>query len=339
MTAARPDTWMPMFWGDYARDTAHLNDALHGAYLMLIKHYWCSGKPLPDDDDVLWRIACCDSKAAWKKKRQTIAAFFQIEGGEWRHKRIDEEQARAIANVEKRAKAGKKGAAAKWQNDGNANADDNGNRMANASSSQWQNDGTPTPTPPSPSRAASSEQVPREPDPAPVPAAEPAKPDPAVAFIEIFDAVRTEVFGAAQARPWPNAMDITHARRWLEAGADAVLVRHLCHAAQAAKKAKGGQPIGSLSYLTDRVLEAVTGGDRIAAAPPAVDDETAAYRKAFREWDEGGRTGPKPVPPGENKSPAQPSAAPVTEPKQPASESGFGDADLLEIPANLRRTA
>lgn len=155
MTAAKPDTWMPMFWGDYARDTAHLNDALHGAYLMLIKHCWCSGKPLPDDDVVLWRIACCDSIAAWKKKRPIIAPFFDIRDGYWHHKRVDLELARAIANVEKRARAGQKGAETRWQTDGttngsaNAVASDNrnDNAIANASETLWQNDGTSTPPP------------------------------------------------------------------------------------------------------------------------------------------------------------------------------------------------
>lgn len=66
---ARPDSFMPMFWGDYARDTGHLNNSGHGAYLMLIKHYWASAAPLPDDDTQLWRIACCDSIAAWRKLR------------------------------------------------------------------------------------------------------------------------------------------------------------------------------------------------------------------------------------------------------------------------------
>ena len=114
MTAARPDTWMPMFWGDYARDTGHLNAAGHGAYLMLIKHYWCTGKPLNDDDDELWRIACCDSKKEWQKLRPKIVRLFQAEGGELRHKRVETELSRAAANVAKRADAGRLGAASKW---------------------------------------------------------------------------------------------------------------------------------------------------------------------------------------------------------------------------------
>lgn len=139
-----------MFWGDYARDTGHLGAAQHGAYLMLIKHYWCTGKPLPDDDGQLWRISTCDSPAAWKKIRPIIAGFFEIGGGEWRHGRVDEELSRAVRNVAKRSVAGTAGARAKW---GKSDIPSDGKRMANASDphgkrkkiapeSQWQNDGT-----------------------------------------------------------------------------------------------------------------------------------------------------------------------------------------------------
>jgi uncharacterized protein YdaU (DUF1376 family) len=92
---ARPDTWMPLFWGDYHRDTGHLNATQHGFYLLLIGHYWSTGKPLPDDDAQLWRIARADSVSHWKKSRAIIAAFFQIVTGFWRHTRIERELADA----------------------------------------------------------------------------------------------------------------------------------------------------------------------------------------------------------------------------------------------------
>ena len=108
------DKFMPMFWGDYARDTGHLNNAGHGAYLMLIKHYWCSARPLPDDDAQLWRIACCDSLGAWKKLRAAIEPFFHVAGGLWRHNRVDRELVKATERYERRSKAGRDGGAEKW---------------------------------------------------------------------------------------------------------------------------------------------------------------------------------------------------------------------------------
>lgn len=114
----RPDAWMPIYWGDYVRDTGHLNNAGHGAYLMLIKHYWNTGEPLTDDDNELWRIACCDSKKEWMKLRPKIVRLFIFDHGKLRHKRIEAELTRACAITSAKAEAGKKGAEVRWQNDG-----------------------------------------------------------------------------------------------------------------------------------------------------------------------------------------------------------------------------
>jgi uncharacterized protein YdaU (DUF1376 family) len=107
----RETNWMPMFWGDYARDTGNLSAIGHGAYLMLIKHYWCTAAPLRDDDDELWRIACCDSRDQWLALRPTLARFFDVAEGMWRHKRVDRELGRAAETTRKRSEAAKAGAA------------------------------------------------------------------------------------------------------------------------------------------------------------------------------------------------------------------------------------
>lgn len=111
MSKARPDAWMPMYWGDYAKHTGHLSALMHGAYLMLIKHYWCTGGPLPDDDAQLWRIACCDTPSQWKKIRPVIERLFSVAIGVWRHRRVDRELERAVEITGKRAKA----AHARWE--------------------------------------------------------------------------------------------------------------------------------------------------------------------------------------------------------------------------------
>ncbi len=109
----KADIWMPLYWGDYARATGHLNATMHGAYMMLTKHYWCTGEPLPDDDAVLWRVACCDSPDEWARIRPTIGKFFQIADGLWKHKRIDAELLKALERAKTAHARGVLGAKAK----------------------------------------------------------------------------------------------------------------------------------------------------------------------------------------------------------------------------------
>ena len=104
---SKPDTWMPLYIGDYLQDTTRLSTEQHGAYLLLIMDYWTNG-PLPDGDAALAQVARLPP-AARKKTRPVVAPFFSIEDGEWRHKRIDEEHARALKFVEKQKANGAKG--------------------------------------------------------------------------------------------------------------------------------------------------------------------------------------------------------------------------------------
>lgn len=112
MTGTRPNAYMPLFCGDYLADTGHLTAAEHGAYLLLIMHYWTSGKPLPDSDAMLSRIARMTAKE-WGKSREIVASFFEIGDGLWRHKRIETELTRAAESYARRANAGSKGGRAK----------------------------------------------------------------------------------------------------------------------------------------------------------------------------------------------------------------------------------
>lgn len=104
--------WMPLYIADYRADTAHLSAAEHGAYLLLIMHYWQTGG-LPTTDAPLARIACM-TPAQWRSAKSTISTFFTPD---WKHKRIDEELAKTAEISSKRRIA-----AEQRHNKSNANA-------------------------------------------------------------------------------------------------------------------------------------------------------------------------------------------------------------------------
>jgi uncharacterized protein YdaU (DUF1376 family) len=101
----RPDTWMPLYVGDYLRDTMHLTTEQHGAYLLLIMACWVGGGVLPGQDAQLAVIARI-SPEKWRKMRPVIAAFFQADAGGWSHNRISKELAKTDEVIEKRRNAG-----------------------------------------------------------------------------------------------------------------------------------------------------------------------------------------------------------------------------------------
>jgi uncharacterized protein YdaU (DUF1376 family) len=96
--------WMPLYVGDYLGDTGHLTTAQHGAYLLLMMHYWRKGE-LPDDDRQLSKITKLPLRT-WCEYRATLQDFF-YDG--WRHKRIDAELEKMMLVSAKRAIAGQKG--------------------------------------------------------------------------------------------------------------------------------------------------------------------------------------------------------------------------------------
>lgn len=88
---------MPFYIADYLADTRHLGALEHGAYVLLLMHYWQTGG-LPDDDAQLARIACT-TPGEWRKIRGVIAGFFKPG---WNHGRVDAELAKASDISEKR---------------------------------------------------------------------------------------------------------------------------------------------------------------------------------------------------------------------------------------------
>jgi uncharacterized protein YdaU (DUF1376 family) len=83
------------FWTDaYLSDTRHLSAEQHGAYLLLLMEAWrrptCT---LPDDDEMLARLACMSAER-WAVNRETVMAFWTYDGRrkEWSQLRLTDER-------------------------------------------------------------------------------------------------------------------------------------------------------------------------------------------------------------------------------------------------------
>jgi len=128
---AETSAWMPIYIGDYLADTMHLTGAEHGAYFLLILHYWRSG-PLPDDDRALAAIARFE-RQEWETIGPVVRRFFKASDGLLHHKRIDFELAKSVRVQSTRRAA----ANARWMQSGsrrNAHASILHESDANASS-------------------------------------------------------------------------------------------------------------------------------------------------------------------------------------------------------------
>lgn len=110
---AKVDTWMPIYIGDYLADTGHLTTEEHGAYLLLMFHYWRKG-PLPADERRLSSIAGIAGDAwsnAWAMLKHS---FVEAEDGLLHHKRIDHELKEAGDKRQKSTERAEKAAKARW---------------------------------------------------------------------------------------------------------------------------------------------------------------------------------------------------------------------------------
>lgn len=101
--------YMPLCVGDYLSDTQGLTTEQHGAYFLLILHYWSTGQAIEDDDETLASITRL-SNERWNVRstgvRTKLQRFFQIKDGYWFHNRIERELEKARKLVQQRIDAG-----------------------------------------------------------------------------------------------------------------------------------------------------------------------------------------------------------------------------------------
>lgn len=132
--------WYPRYCGDYQRKTAHLSLLEHGAYSVLLDHYYSTGNPLPANAEQLHRICRAFTDAEQAAVHSVIAQYFELSGYQYINTRADEEIAKRLEIKEKRQDAASK-------------------RYANAPAKATANADTPTATPTPTSKIAAAGQM------------------------------------------------------------------------------------------------------------------------------------------------------------------------------------
>jgi len=97
--------WMPFYVGDYLANTGHLSTEEHGAYVLLILHYWVT-ESLPTDAESLANVVRMPLDR-WLLIERKMKAFFELD---WSHKRLNQEieKTKKISGARAAAGASKK---------------------------------------------------------------------------------------------------------------------------------------------------------------------------------------------------------------------------------------
>jgi uncharacterized protein YdaU (DUF1376 family) len=104
--------------GDYAKKTAALSLAEHGAYSLLLDEYYSTETPLPAEHEALFRLCRAMTAIEQDAVRSVADRFFKVEEDGLRHnERADEEIAKAQATIAKQRESGAESARKRWSTD------------------------------------------------------------------------------------------------------------------------------------------------------------------------------------------------------------------------------
>lgn len=102
--------YMQLYIADYLADTMHLSTEEHGAYLLLMFNYWQTGRAIPKSR--LGKIARL-SNDRWISVEGSLAEFFNDNGTEWIHERIERDLEGVRSSLEQKSAAGRASALAR----------------------------------------------------------------------------------------------------------------------------------------------------------------------------------------------------------------------------------
>ena len=100
--------WYAHHLEDYDRRTGHLSMLEHGAYRLLLDHYYRTGAALPEKIEHLQRICRANAKEERLAIQSVIKQYFVLESDGWHNSRADEEMLKAKDISDKRRDAARK---------------------------------------------------------------------------------------------------------------------------------------------------------------------------------------------------------------------------------------
>lgn len=100
--------WYPKYTDDYAKDTKHLSMLEHGAYNLLLDHYFATEKPIPANAVQVHRICMALADDEQVAVQSVLQQFFTLEDDGYHNLRADEEIEKKKEISKKRQKAAKK---------------------------------------------------------------------------------------------------------------------------------------------------------------------------------------------------------------------------------------
>lgn len=106
------EPYLPLYVGDYLKDTGFLTVEQHGAYCLLLMRMWSAGGELPNDEAKLARLLGLSVKK-WRPIWAALLGYFIVSDSVLTHKRVTEELEKAEILRQKRAAAGAKGGSKK----------------------------------------------------------------------------------------------------------------------------------------------------------------------------------------------------------------------------------
>ncbi|MEY2408249.1 MAG: hypothetical protein QOF48_919 [Verrucomicrobiota bacterium] len=115
----KPSAYLPFYGNDFFEAIAGYPDGVGLGYLRALWHYWnhtgCDG--LPDDDEYLRRVCCCDI-ADWARTKAIVfdnRYLFRRENKVWHQPRCREEWVKSQALFTQRSKVGSAAAKKRWE--------------------------------------------------------------------------------------------------------------------------------------------------------------------------------------------------------------------------------